>query len=174
LPLGLSPKLVKGDEPTPEGSKDLNHSTQCCSSVSCAGCGVNGITRRTFLASAGSLAAGGLALGGLQPASMSGSTETLAPMSASLRLQPVLTYEIPKRKQTTSWRPWGGLLTDQDVSEEKERIGRELTALKAKTEFPLEILPLAAVKTASAAATVAQGNHDLVLMYAAGGGSDVL
>lgn len=159
-----------------EGSRHENHSALCCSSVSCAGCEVNRVTRRTFLASAGSLAAGGLALGGLQPASgeTGRSAEGSLPARIPLKVQPVLTYETPERKHATSWRPWGGLQTEQDASEEKNRIGRDLASLKAKADFPLEILPLAAVKTAAAAATVAQGNHDLVLVYAAGGGHDVV
>ena len=52
-----------------EDFKDKNQFSLCCSSVSCADSDVNRITRSTFLASAGSLAAGGLALGGLEPVS---------------------------------------------------------------------------------------------------------
>jgi hypothetical protein len=41
-------------------------------------------------------------------------------------------------------------------------------------DFPLKVLPLAAVQTAEEAASVASGQHDVLLMYAAGGGARLL
>ena len=80
----------------------------------------------------------------------------------------------PQRREATSWRSWGGLQKEQDVAAEKNRITAELAKLKAKADFPLEILPLAAVPSAKEAAAVAQGDYDTMLVYAAGGGGDLL
>ena len=92
----------------------------------------------------------------------------------SLRVQPVLVYSIAKKREGTSWRGWGGLKTEKDVSGEKVRIGKELTQMKQKTDFPLDILPLLTARNLNEAAKIAQGNHDVLLMYAASGWVDTL
>jgi hypothetical protein len=66
------------------------------------------------------------------------------------------------------------LQKEQDVAAEKNRITAELAGIKAKAEFPLEILPVVAVPSAKEAAVVAQGDYDTMLVYAAGGGGDIL
>jgi hypothetical protein len=159
-----------------EASSDPYHPSLCCSSASCGGCTAARITRRKFLAKAGALAAGGLALEGLPVAAANQNKPREAPSPASvpLKVQPVLIYQIFERKQATSWRPWGGLLTERDANEEKERIGRELAALRATAKFPLEIMPLRAVKDADQGAAVATGTHDVLIMYAAGGDTKTL
>ena len=48
-----------------------------------------------------------------------------------------------------------------------QRIARELKDLKAKADFPLEILPLAKVTTAEQAGNLQKGDFDVVLLYAA-------
>lgn len=131
----------------------------CCQAPSC---NPGALTRRGLL---GAAAAGAgifpvLPLQGLQPAARQ------MPVRVPLKVQPVLSYRIPKRVEARSWRNWGALQTEQDAAQEKTRIARELEALKAPW---LEILPLAAVQTPEEGARVAQGAHDLTLIYAAGG-----
>lgn len=94
--------------------------------------------------------------------------------SKPLRVQPVLTYDLPKRREATSWRNWGGVQTEAALAAEKKTIGEELAKLKTGAEFGLEILPLAAVRTAEDAAKVASENHDVTLIYAAGGDGGIL
>ncbi len=92
----------------------------------------------------------------------------------SLRVQPVLVYSIAKRREGVSWRNWGGLHSEKDVSGEKNRIGKELAEMKQKADFPMEILPLLTVSNPDEAAKTAKGNHDVLLMYAASCWVDVL
>ncbi len=91
-----------------------------------------------------------------------------------LRVQPVLTYETPQRREATSWRNWGGIQTDEAARQEQARITGELKKLAAQAEFPLEIRPVLAVKTVEQAANIAQGDYDVMLMYAAGGWLNIL
>ncbi|HUU13645.1 MAG TPA: hypothetical protein VM182_08030, partial [Terriglobia bacterium] len=153
-------------ERKPAGSS----SHPCCgSSRFCSRQG--GMTRREFLADVGAVSATGLAL----PARpMTGAPRGRGagrprPASLPLKVQPVLVYEIHERKQATSWRPWGGLLTEDDAEQEKRRIGRELEEVKSTADFPLEILPLVTTKTPEQAAAASQGDHDVLVIYAASG-----
>jgi hypothetical protein len=91
-----------------------------------------------------------------------------------IRVQPVLTYEIPKRREATSWRNWGGVQTEKDALAERDRIGRDLEHLSSQADFPLEIRPTEMVLNAEQAARVAQGDHDTLLLFAAGGGGSLL
>ncbi|MBE0660074.1 MAG: sugar isomerase [Bryobacteraceae bacterium] len=92
----------------------------------------------------------------------------------ALVVQPVLIYQIYKRREQTSWRPWGGLFTETEVNEEKQRIGRELSAMAKTAGFPVEILPLKTVTSLAEAKTQGQGQHDVLLMYPATGSSQWL
>ena len=74
-----------------------------CSMHSCHRCPAAGVNRRQFLAG----------LGALGLAAPQGARQ--APIKTPLTVQPVLTYTISKRREATSWRPWGGLLTEQAV-----------------------------------------------------------
>jgi len=71
-----------------------------------------------------------------------------------LRVQPVLMYRTSERRHATSWKSWGGVQTEQAASQEARRISKELNSLSARADFPLEILPLAKVKTAEEALQV--------------------
>jgi hypothetical protein len=86
-----------------------------------------------------------------------------------LRVQPVLVYQLYKRRKQTSWRPWGGLMEERDVAAEKERIGKELDQMRASADFPLEILGLETATSAAEAAAIAGREYDVALMYAASG-----
>jgi hypothetical protein len=148
----------------------------CCAGHASAPLTLQSVNRRDFLLQVGALTVGGLAL----PALNLGAAEPLPAKARPgrivkpLKVQPVLTYALPKRREATSWRGWGGIQTEQDVAAEKQRIGDELAKLKAKADLPIEIEPLAIAANKVEAANLAKGNHDVMLIYAAGGGRDTL
>jgi len=148
----------------------------CCSSSLCNRSLKGGLTRREFLADASAVAVSGFALATVPAAAASvvGGQERQRPLSIPLKVQPVLVYEISEKRPATSWRPWGGLLTEQDAEEEKKRIARELEALKSTADFPLEMLSLVTAQNLDQATAVAKRNHDVLLMYAASGSREVL
>ena len=148
------------------------HTSHCCQAAGCSGCTASGVRRRDFVTGVGAAAAG-LALAG-RAAAQSGDPVHQAPIRTPLRVQPVLLYSTPQRREATSWREWGGVQTEQEAGEERARIQGELEQMKKGAEFPLEILPLASVKSMDEAAAVAKGAYDVTLVYAAGGGAEVL
>ncbi len=95
------------------------------------------------------------------------------PVRQPLRVQPVLVCRLYERKPQQSWRPWGGLMNEQDVAEEKERIGRELASMKTAADCSLELLPLETVRTPDQAGALANSEADTILMYGAGAGVEV-
>jgi len=135
------------------------------------------VSRRDFMLGMGTAAAAGtLAAAGRATAAAAdgpSTRPTIAPAS-ELVVQPVLTYAIPKRREQTSWRPWGGIQTPAQAAEEAQRIERELRELVASSGLALRILPLARVQNVSEAAKVRAAECDVVLVYASGGGRDVL
>lgn len=143
----------------------------CCSTKSCRNCPAPGLNRRQFLAGAGALTLMP-ALGSARAARKDPARQ--APIHLPLKVQPVLIYTIPQHREARSWRPWGGLLTEHDAAQEKDRIGRELAEMSRSADFPLEVLPLATVQNPDQASAVAQGPHEVLLMYAAGGGVSTL
>jgi hypothetical protein len=145
----------------------------CCScpAATCHGCPAARLSRRDLLAGAGAA----LALSAMPPGvrAMSKDPARQQPIRLPLKVQPVFAYATPERRQATSWREWGGIHTEAEASQEKERIGRELAALKASAEFPLEILPLAVAKTPEEAGALARSEFDVALSYAAGGSGKI-
>jgi hypothetical protein len=91
-----------------------------------------------------------------------------------ITVQPVLTYEVPERREATSWRSWGGIQSDADAGQEKARLERELAEMARGADFPLEIRPVEAVKAREPAARLAGGDHDVMLIFGAGGWLDIL
>lgn len=91
-----------------------------------------------------------------------------------LKVQPVLTYEVPKRREATSWRSWGGIQSEQDMLAEKKRLCAELDKLKQKADFALELLPFETVKSVTEAVALAERDFDTTLVYAAGGDGKIL
>ncbi len=89
-----------------------------------------------------------------------------------LKVKPILTYETPERKEAISWRSWGGIQTKEDLSEEVNRINKELSKLSSKIEFPHKILPLTPVKDKIDNEEI--NSSDVLLVYAAGGGVNLL
>lgn len=133
-------------------------------------------TRRNFLYRVGALTAGSLAMPSIIGAgSAQGLLPQRKPMAQKvLRVQPVLSYETPTRRNATSWRSWGGIQTDQDAAAERDRIAPELEKLSRQAGMPIEMRPLAMVKNLDQAAAIAKGDHDVLLLYAAGGGVRIL
>ena len=135
------------------------------------------VNRRQFVGGLGALAALSVTLPSLSAAEARAccSVKDRAPLSRKpLRVQPVLTYETPQRREGTSWRNWGGIQTEAAASQEQARIAEELKKLAAKAEFPLDVRPVLLVKTVEQAAAIAKGDYDVMLMYAAGGWLNVL
>ena len=85
-----------------------------------------------------------------------------------LIIQPILLYSISTRQEQTSWRPWGGLHTEQDITEEIERISMELAQMQERAEFELDILPIVKVRSVGEAEIIRDSPHyDVPLVYAA-------
>ncbi|MBN2376446.1 MAG: hypothetical protein JXD22_08595 [Sedimentisphaerales bacterium] len=144
----------------------------CCMSKSCGD-----LNRREFVTGVGmGLAAGSFALSSLAKMSMGATADSnFVPAKAlRLRVQPVLTAAVPQRRPQTSWRNWGGFQKQEDIENEKQRIKRELDKLESESEFGMDILPLVTLNDAGQAAQVAKGDHDVLLLYAATSGLDVL
>ena len=132
----------------------------CCSSVS----------RRSFLAQAGVASLSAFAPSSLRAADPA----RQQPIRNTLKVQPVLIYSLAKRREATSWRSWGALQTEQDIADEKQRIGRELKQMSAGIDFPLDVRPIEEAQTVDQAARIAQGDHDVVLQYAASGSGQAI
>jgi hypothetical protein len=134
------------------------------------------VTRRTFIQSVGALTAGGLAL----PSILAKSPESVSddprrPLGPQpLRVQPVLTYEIPQRREATSWRSWGGIQTEADAEKERARIDKDLASIPAKPGCPVQFQPVALVRSMPQARQILANSYDALLLFAAGGGGDLL
>jgi len=124
--------------------------------------GAGAISRRGFLDGLGGTAA----LGSVTAQAVAGQS---LPHGAALRVQPVLAWQLPKRREFSSWRPYGGLATRDDVDREARRIQDELKRLASSAEFPVEILPVSLVGSAAEAAAVKAGDGDMFLVCASGG-----
>jgi len=94
--------------------------------------------------------------------------------ATELVVQPLLMYNITHRQETGSWRPWGGVQTEQAVKKEAHDIGRELDHLCASAEFALRTLPLVELAGAQQVAALKGACADVLLVYASGGGTDIL
>ncbi len=101
-----------------------------------------------------------------------GAVDKPAPSRPPLIVKPILTYPQPVRSFQTSWRNWGGLQSAEDVQAEVARIQAELKDLQAAADFPLEFLPLAAVRGAGQLAGLSDAaKAHALLVYAAGDGA---
>jgi hypothetical protein len=86
----------------------------------------------------------------------------------TLRVKPALVYQLHRRREAWSWRPWGGLHNQNDVENEANRIEKELKKLNAKADFPMEVQPVALVDNNDKAKAVGAGDCDVILVYASG------
>ncbi|RLE39934.1 sugar isomerase, partial [Candidatus Woesearchaeota archaeon] len=86
-----------------------------------------------------------------------------------LVVKPILIYYIYKKREATSWRPWGGIHTLDDVHREEERINKELGELQSRVEFKLKILPLSSINSVDKLDEIKDDldKADVLLLYAA-------
>lgn len=91
-----------------------------------------------------------------------------------IKVQPVLMYTVPQRREQTSWRSWGGVQTESAVNVEIERITGELKGLAAAADFGLDLRPVARVSSVEAAEGLSRQDHDVTLLYACTGGGNLL
>ncbi len=136
----------------------------------------NSVTRRKFLQVTGASALGAVALSGLSWSSLASvqPDKKFEINRKPLVVKPILTYETPTRREQTSWRNWGGIETENDADREVLRIREELLTLQARADFPVNFLPVAKVRqTAGIEGIKDLGSADIILIYAAGGGSGI-
>ena len=146
----------------------------------CCG-GIHGIlpdemSRRKFVRLTGTSALGTVALSGLSWNELvAGQPEDkYSPQRKPLVVKPVLTYEIPVRREKTSWRNWGGIQTEKDANEEIVRIQEELKTLSSQADFPVSFLPVSGVRTLDDLSKIEDlKTADMYLIYPAGGGSNM-
>ena len=137
------------------------------------------MNRRGFLgATAATLAgaAAGLAASATEPAPAPSFDPARAMDLGGLKLRvlPVFQYVTFQKREKTSWKSWSSINTQAAAAEEAQRIAKELAALSAGADFPLEVLPLATVNSAEQARQLHQTDYDAVLLYPATGGADLL
>lgn len=91
-----------------------------------------------------------------------------------LKVQAVLMYRTPVKKEANSWKSWGGVQTEESAAAEVARIAGELKAVAAKAEFPIEILSVDKVLTTEQAAGVRNPAADVTIVYPATGSGATL
>ena len=94
--------------------------------------------------------------------------------ASDLVVQPVLTYDVSHRRERRSWRNWGGVQTEEAAKKEAARIGQELSELCRSADFGVRALPLAKVANKEQVGDLRDVEADVLLVYAAGGGTDTL
>lgn len=142
----------------------------------CCPCGheseAAGVNRRDFLGGMGAMAAlGGVALTGLSWSALAAEAEVRpAPSRRPLVVKPVLVHTVSQRRPQTSWRNWGGIQTQEDADQEVARIHGELEKLRASADYPVNVLPVVAVKNPTELSKHGDvASADVLLVYAAGG-----
>jgi hypothetical protein len=124
------------------------------------------LTRRTFI---GGATLGSALFAGLSWGKLAEETPELPmpPARLPLKVKPVLLYHVYQPRPQTSWRPWGGIQTEEAAADEVKRIEGELQKLQAAADFPLEMANLTATKNAGELAQMpdVQG-ADVLLVYA--------
>ncbi len=91
-----------------------------------------------------------------------------------VRVQPILMYTLPKRREMASWKSWGGIQTAESVAQEILRIADELKSVAARAEFAMEVLPVLKVTSVESAARVPHRDADVSIVYPAGGSGSML
>ena len=130
-----------------------------------------GVSRRRFLQATG-IAFSAVAMAGCAESALREGTPLAqtAPPRKPLIVKPVLSYATYSPRPKASWRPWGGIQTQQDVEAEVKRIQGELEKLKADADFPVEFLPVSGVRNPNQFQALGDvAGADAVIVYAAGG-----
>ena len=92
--------------------------------------------------------------------------------ASDLVIQPVLMYDIPKRREGRSWRNWGGVQTEEAVKQEMYHINRELKQLCGSAEFGMQSLDVVKAANPQETSVLKDTKADAVIIYAAGGWMD--
>jgi len=137
-----------------------------------------GVSRRGFLGTLGAAAA----IGGFAGEATKGKAATGRPAAAgealpkgrAVRVQPVLMYNLERPQEKTSWRSYGGLSTEADVTAEIGRVKGELEKLVQGAEFPMEVLPFVGIRNEEEGKKVAGTDADVIILYAASGGTNIV
>ena len=137
----------------------------------------NCLNRREFLAVTAAVAAGA-ALGAAgragadsfdwQPDMWDPDRPFLA-IGKPLRVQPVLMYNLPTKREMASFKAWGGVQTEDAVVQEIARIDAELSDLVARAQFPIEVLPAFRVNSQELAEQARALDADAHIIYPATG-----
>ena len=91
-----------------------------------------------------------------------------------LVVQPVLMYAVPKRKEATSWKSWGGVQSEESATEEAARITAELETLARTAGFPLRVNSVLKVRSADDVERVRSAAADVRVIYPATGSGSLL
>ncbi|HPP51508.1 MAG TPA: hypothetical protein PK777_01050 [Thermoguttaceae bacterium] len=132
------------------------------------------VSRREFLGVAGIIGTAGLAAAAPLETAPAEKPPRVQPIKRPLRIKPVFNCHVYPRKPQTSWRVTGAIQDEEEIRQEEAHIRNDLAELGKKAEFPLEILPLVRVETVEQAGPVAQGDFDVMLIYAARRNAPVL
>jgi hypothetical protein len=145
----------------------------CCNGN--RGIAPNEISRRNFVKVAGTGALGTVALPGLSWSALIDRQEADRNIKErkALIVKPVFTYEIPSRREQTSWRNWGGIQTEKDAANEIARIQGELSTLNTRADFQVTFLPVSGIRKIQDLNSIEDiKSADMFIIYAAGGGMD--
>ncbi len=91
-----------------------------------------------------------------------------------LVIKPVLMYTIPRKREMTSWKSWGGIQTQDAAGRERLRIAEELKTAAARADFPVDVLPVSTASTVDEAAAARDASADVTLIYPATGSGALL
>ncbi len=157
---------------------ESDHSCSCCShglQAAYQALQQTGLSRRNLLLSAGSAAVSSWAIGASVRAQATQPEESprFAP-AGELAVQPILTYSLPQRREQTSWRPWGGIQTADQLAKEVEQIRVELEIVAKASGLAFKFQPVVKVQNRAEADAAAKLPCDVRIVYASGAGRDVL
>jgi hypothetical protein len=155
---------------------DINHEMGCACCNGHQSQVSNEISRRKFMKVTGASVAGTVALSGLSWSALAsmqtGKKSTIG--RSPLIVKPILTHDLPQRREHTSWRSWGGVQTEKDADLEVARIQNELKELQSNSDFPIDFLPISKIQNTDGLSKIDDlESADLYLIYAAGGGMDI-
>jgi len=94
--------------------------------------------------------------------------------ASDLVVQPVLTYNVSQRREARSWRNWGDVHTEEAAQKEGARVTQELNQLCRSADFGVRALPLAKIANRQQASALKIPEADVLIVYAAGSGTDTL
>ncbi len=152
-----------------------SHHADCSCCNGNRGIAPDEISRRNFVKVAGTGALGTVALSGLSWSALMTPQESDRNIKErkALIVKPVFTYEIPSRREQTSWRNWGGIQTEKDAADEIARIKGELSTLNSRADFQVTFLPVSGVRKIQDLNSIEDiKSADMFIIYAAGGGMD--